>query len=72
MLSHSSLPLSAYADESMRTIRTDSQGKFRALPEQSFSSFQVKQMLEKSGLSNILIRHGMSCWYAVRARKVNH
>lgn len=59
------IPLSSYQDKSLFIIRNDSLDRFGTSLEQRFTKDQVREMMEKSGLSNIIIPDGPIFWTAL-------
>lgn len=63
-------PLSAYRDNSMYTLRTDSRDRFGTRLEQRFTRAQIARMLGDAGLERIQFREGTPYWCAVGFRKL--
>jgi SAM-dependent methyltransferase len=64
------IPLSAYADRSMMTLKTDSRDRFGTPLEQRFSREQIHEMMERAGLQDIVFRDGVPYWCAVGTRRL--
>jgi SAM-dependent methyltransferase len=62
------LPLSAYRNLSFYTMRTDALDRFGTRLEQRFSRHQIKSMMEKAGLENIVFSQNVPFWCAVGYR----
>jgi ubiquinone/menaquinone biosynthesis C-methylase UbiE len=63
------LPLSAYQDKSLFVMRNDALDRFGTALEQRFTKEQIKNMMQNSGLSNIIIPDGPVLWAAVGEKK---
>jgi ubiquinone/menaquinone biosynthesis C-methylase UbiE len=63
------LPLSAYHNKSFFIIRNDSLDRFGTKLEQRFSAEQVVQMMEASGLTNIVISKSTPYYHAIGEKK---
>ncbi|HSN61515.1 MAG TPA: class I SAM-dependent methyltransferase [Ferruginibacter sp.] len=59
------IPLSDYADKSFFIIRNDSLDRFGTTLEQRFSKHQVIELMEKSGLKNIVVSPASPYYHAV-------
>jgi hypothetical protein len=59
------LPLSAYRDNSFYTMRTDALDRFGTRLEQRFSRAQIRQMMERSGLTDIRFSERTPYWVAI-------
>ncbi len=59
------IPLSDYADKSFFVIRNDALDRFGTTLEQRFSKNQIIEMMEKSGLHNIVVSDGTPYYHAV-------
>lgn len=59
------IPLAAYANKSFFVIRNDSLDRFGTTLEQRFSKKEVIAMMEKCGLSNIVVSPGTPFYHAV-------
>jgi hypothetical protein len=57
--------LSAYHNKSFFVIRNDALDRFGTPLEQRFSKIEIKQMMEKAGLTNIIFSNNMPYWHAV-------
>lgn len=62
------LPLSYYQDKTFFIIRNDSLDRFGTSLEHRFSKTEVKEMMEKSGLVDIVISDNMPYWHSVGRR----
>jgi ubiquinone/menaquinone biosynthesis C-methylase UbiE len=62
---HKKIPLSYYADKSMKIIRNDSLDRFGTPLEQRFSKIQIEQMMMKAGLTEIVFSPNEPYWHAV-------
>lgn len=63
------IPLNIYEDKSFYIIRNDSLDRFGTPLEQRFSKSEIKEMMEKSGLSNIQFSEQMPYWHAIGRKK---
>lgn len=63
------MPLSAYNNKSFFVIRNDSLDKFGTRLEQRFSKKQVEEMMQNSGLENIIISPLAPFYHAIGKRK---
>jgi len=63
--STASLPLSYYRNHSLYTMKTDSRDRFGTPLEQRFTREQVRKMMERAGLENIVFREKEPFWCAV-------
>jgi ubiquinone/menaquinone biosynthesis C-methylase UbiE len=61
----SNIPLSAYRNLSMYTIRTDALDRFGTRMEKRFTKEQIRQMMERAGLSQIRFSDQVPYWCAV-------
>ena len=59
------IPLQAYERQSFYVIRNDSLDRFGTPLEQRFSRKQIKEMMEKAGLSDIVFSEKLPYWHAV-------
>lgn len=59
------IPLSYYADKSFNIIKNDALDRFGTPLEKRFSKEQIKEMMERSGLSNIVFSNKEPYWHAV-------
>lgn len=57
-------PLSPYRKYSFYTMRTDALDRFGTRLEQRFSKAEIKVMMEKSGLTDVVFREGVPYWVA--------
>ncbi len=64
-----SLPLSYYRDRSFYVMRTDSLDRFGTGLEKRFTKREISQMMEASGLENILFSDSKPYWCAVGYKK---
>jgi SAM-dependent methyltransferase len=65
-----SLPLNEYQNRTLFVIRNDSLDRFGTVLEQRFSKIQIKDMLQKAGLVDIMIPDEPIHWAAV-GKKIN-
>ena len=63
------LPLSDYGDKSYFTIRNDSLDRFGTRLEHRFSKQQVIELMEKSGLGNIVVSPASPYYHAIGQKK---
>jgi len=63
--STASLPLSYYRNHSLYTMKTDSRDRFGTPLEKRFTREQIRQMMERAGLENIVFRDKEPFWCAV-------
>ncbi len=59
------VPLSSYQDKTLFVIRNDALDRFGTSLEQRFTKNEIKEMMEKCGLSNIEIPEGPVFWTAL-------
>ena len=59
------LPLSYYVDKSFQIIRNDALDRFGTPLEQRFTREKIKEMMQKSGLSNIIFSEQAPYWHAI-------
>jgi len=59
------IPLSYYADHSFRIIKNDALDRFGTPLEQRFSKQQIKEMMQKCGLTNIVFSDNEPYWHAL-------
>jgi len=59
------IPLSYYADKSFNIIKNDALDRFGTPLEQRFSKGEIREMMEKAGLSDIVFSEGEPYWHAV-------
>jgi SAM-dependent methyltransferase len=59
------IPLSAYWDKSFYIIRNDALDRFGTPLEQRFSRIEIQQMMEVSGLGEIIFSENPGYWHAV-------
>jgi len=60
-----SLPLSYYRNHSLYTMKTDSRDRFGTPLEKRFTREQIRQMMERAGLKDIVFREKEPFWCAV-------
>jgi ubiquinone/menaquinone biosynthesis C-methylase UbiE len=70
-LNVSNYPLSAYRNLSFYTMRTDALDRFGTRLEQRFSREQIRLMMEKAGLEQVVFSENEPFWCAVGYRSVN-
>ena len=63
------IPLSAYADLSFYTMKTDALDRFGTSLEQRFSKKDITIMMKNSGLENIIFSNNIPYWCAVGFKK---
>lgn len=63
------IPLSYYANKSFRMIRNDSLDRFGTPLEQRFSKDEIRRMMEKCGLENIVFSSNEPYWHAIGQKK---
>jgi hypothetical protein len=63
------IPLQAYERQSFYIIRNDSLDRFGTPLEQRFTKKQIKEMMERTGLTDIIFSNRIPFWHAV-GRKV--
>jgi hypothetical protein len=59
------IPLQVYERQSFYVIRNDSLDRFGTPLEQRFSRKQIKEMMEKAGLTDIVFSEKLPYWHAV-------
>lgn len=59
------IPLSDYTDKSFFIVRNDALDRFGTTLEHRFSKKQVIELMEKSGLGNIVVSPGSPYYHAV-------
>jgi len=59
------IPLSYYADKSFKIIKNDALDRFGTPLERRFSRKQIQEMMERSGLNNIVFSNKEPYWHAV-------
>jgi ubiquinone/menaquinone biosynthesis C-methylase UbiE len=62
-------PLQAYEGQSFYIIRNDSLDRFGTPLEQRFSQKQIRAMMEKAGLTDIVFSNKIPFWHAVGKKK---
>ena len=65
----SNLPLSAYRNLSLYTMRTDALDRFGTQLEQRFTRKEIASMMERAGLERITFREGVPYWCAVGVKR---
>ena len=65
------IPLSTYRELSFYTMRTDSLDRFGTRLEQRFSKCEIKEMMENSGLENVVFSQEPTYWIALGYRKLD-
>jgi len=63
------IPLQAYERQSFYIIRNDSLDRFGTPLEQRFSTKEIKEMMAKAGLTEIIFSNKMPFWHAVGKKK---
>jgi len=63
------LPLSAYRDRSFYTMRTDALDRFGTRLERRFTRREIIEMMERAGLSRIVVAPNEPFWCAVGYRR---
>ncbi|MFM7315433.1 MAG: SAM-dependent methyltransferase, partial [bacterium] len=63
------IPLSYYRNRSFYTMRTDALDRFGTSLEKRYSRNQIQQMMELSGLENVIFREAEPFWCAVGFKK---
>ena len=63
------IPLQAYERQSFYIIRNDSLDRFGTPLEQRFTQKQVKEMMERTGLTDIIFSNRIPFWHAVGRKK---
>ena len=63
------IPLQVYERQSFYVIRNDSLDRFGTPLEQRFSRKQIKEMMEKAGLGDIVFSEKLPYWHAVGKKK---
>jgi ubiquinone/menaquinone biosynthesis C-methylase UbiE len=59
------MPLAYYSDKSFWIMKNDALDRFGTPLEQRFSRKQIIQMMQKSGLSNIVVSESKPYWHAI-------
>ena len=59
------MPLSAYYNKPFFVIRNDSLDRFGTRLEQRFSEDEIRQMMMKSGLGEIIVSQGVPLYHAI-------
>jgi SAM-dependent methyltransferase len=65
----SSIPLSAYKDNSFYTLRTDALDRFGTSLEQRFTKEEIQIMMENAQLDNVEVYKGFHYWNAIGYKK---
>jgi hypothetical protein len=60
-----SMPLSYYSDKSFWIMKNDALDRFGTPLEQRFSKKQIVRMMQRSGLSNIVVSESKPYWHAI-------
>jgi len=63
------IPLQAYERQSFYIIRNDSLDRFGTPLEQRFTKQQIKEMMERTGLTDIIFSDRIPFWHAVGRKK---
>jgi SAM-dependent methyltransferase len=63
------IPLFGYENRSFYVIRNDSLDRFGTPLEQRFTKEQIRQMLEKAGLTEIVFSNNIPYWHVVGKKK---
>lgn len=63
------IPLSSYKDKSFHIIRNDSLDRFGTKLEHRFSKLEIQNMMESSGLTDIIFSSNMPYWHAIGLKK---
>ena len=63
------IPLQAYERQSFYIIRNDSLDRFGTPLEQRFTRQQIKEMMERTGLTDIIFSNRIPFWHAVGKKK---
>lgn len=63
------IPLAYYHDKSWNIIRNDALDRFGTPLEQRFSKIEIKEMLEKAGMHNIVFSDHEPYWHLVAQKK---
>lgn len=66
----SNIPLSAYRNQSVYTMRTDALDRFGTRLEQRFSRQQIQEMMQVAGLERIVFSENIPFWCAVGYKKI--
>ena len=64
------LPLSGYRDRSFYVMRTDALDRFGTRLEKRFTRDEIQALMEGSGLTDVVFRHGEPYWVALGYRAV--
>ncbi|SFV56685.1 SAM-dependent methyltransferase [hydrothermal vent metagenome] len=65
----SSIPLSAYKDNSFYTLRTDALDRFGTSLEQRFTKEEIQIMMENANLKDVEVYKGFYYWNAIGYKK---
>jgi ubiquinone/menaquinone biosynthesis C-methylase UbiE len=60
-----SMPLSAYRNSTLYTMRTDALDRFGTQLERRFDQAEIKKMMEAAGLERVSFRDGIPYWCAI-------
>ena len=63
------LPLYGYRDYSLYTMRTDARDRFGTPLEQRFTRVEIRAMMERAGLGDVVISEGEPYWCAVGMKR---
>jgi SAM-dependent methyltransferase len=63
------MPLYGYRDRSFYTMRTDARDRFGTPVEKRFTRSQIKFMMKRSGLDNIVISNSEPYWCAIGTKR---
>lgn len=63
------IPLQAYEDQSFYIIRNDSLDRFGTPLEQRFSRKQITEMMQQSGLTEVVFSEKIPYWHAIGKKK---
>jgi hypothetical protein len=63
------LPLYGYRNFSFYTMRTDARDRFGTPLEQRFTREEIREMMERAGLTDIVIADSQPFWCAVGIRR---
>tara|TARA_B100001287_G_scaffold116244_1_gene97804 strand:+ start:2361 stop:3269 length:909 start_codon:yes stop_codon:yes gene_type:complete len=65
---YTKIPLSYYVGKSLNVVRNDALDRFGTPLEQRFSKKEIKQMMENSGLGEIIFSNKQPFWHAIGKR----
>ena len=63
------IPLHGYENKSFYIIRNDSLDRFGTPLEQRFTQQQIREMMEKTGLTEIKFSNNIPYWHAIGKKK---